>query len=300
MLLLLEKVGRGKAVQTRSVSFVAAVGLHIALILFLILSFEKTLSPLLPVNTSEPKPIIDAVMVSHSNLQQEVERLEAIEAKKRAHEQARERELARKEKEATENRLKEEKLAQELKKQNEALKLQALEQKKAELEQEKTRQLKLKAQQEELKKLAKEKENLLAAKQKAEQERKAAELAKQKAMQAQQQKEQAEKIARQAANQQMIQERLMQHASLIKAKLHQNWRQPLGLDFAGLNTVVEVRLLLTGDVIDVRVLQSSGNLEFDRSTELAVRKASPLPMPAEAELAEKFRQFTFEFDPRGV
>lgn len=282
--------------RSRSISFISAVSLHIALAIFLLISFEKTLV-LSPPASEDTTKIIDAVMINNRQLQQEVERLEAVEAKKRAHEQAREREMVKKEKEALENRLKEEKLAEELKKQNEALKLQAQEREKAELQQEKARQLKLKAQQEELKKLAKEKEKLLAAKQKAEEERKAAELAKQKAAALQQQKEQAEQLAQQLASQRNLQSEKERYASLIKAKLHQNWRKPLGVDLTELSSKVEVRLLITGDVVDAQVVESSGNVEFDRSTEVAVHKASPLPMPSDPELAKEFRQFTFTFRP---
>lgn len=287
--------------RSSSLPFIASLSLHVLLAMFLFLSFEKTI--VLPAQ-SPPAPeseIIDAVVINQQALQQEVARLEAVEAKKREHEQARQHELIRKEKEAKEKRLKEEKLAQELKKKNEELKKEAELQKIAQQQEEKARQAKLKTEQEELKRLAKEKETLLAAKQKAEEEKKAAELAKQAAAQAAaKQREQAELNAKQQANQRVKQDQLTYYATLIRNKIHQNWRQPLGIDIAGFACKVAVKLLPTGEVIDALVIESSGNLEFDRSTELAIRKASPFPMPSDPDIVSEFRQFTFTFRPEAA
>jgi colicin import membrane protein len=46
-------------------------------------------------------------------------------------------------------------------------------------------------------------------------------------------------------------------------------------------------------------VESSGDPAFDRSAEAAVRRASPLPLPANRELFENFRSFTFVFKPQG-
>jgi colicin import membrane protein len=45
------------------------------------------------------------------------------------------------------------------------------------------------------------------------------------------------------------------------------------------------------------VVESSGNIAFDRSVEAAVRKADPLPMPRSQRLAALFRDLIFEFVP---
>ena len=47
----------------------------------------------------------------------------------------------------------------------------------------------------------------------------------------------------------------------------------------------------------VDVVESSGNIAFDRSVEAAVRKADPLPMPESERLVALFRDLTFIFDP---
>jgi colicin import membrane protein len=41
-------------------------------------------------------------------------------------------------------------------------------------------------------------------------------------------------------------------------------------------------------------------LEFDRSAEVAIRKASPLPMPEDDNIAKEFRSFTLTFNPEAV
>jgi colicin import membrane protein len=53
-----------------------------------------------------------------------------------------------------------------------------------------------------------------------------------------------------------------------------------------------------GEVHEVRIRRSSGNPLFDRSAEAAVKKASPLPVPTDVTIYNRFfREFQFEFDP---
>ena len=100
--------------------------------------------------------------------------------------------------------------------------------------------------------------------------------------------------------QKLVQDQISQHANLIQTKINQNWRQPAGLDFVGFKSKIAVKLLPTGEVIEAVVVESSGNLEFDRSAELAVRKSSPLPLPENVKAKEAFRHFTFTFIPEGA
>lgn len=294
--------------RPQSISFGIALGLHVVLGMLLFFSFEQTIHISMQAPpTEEPAEIIDAVMINSDAVQAEVARLEAIEAKQKAYEQAKERELQRKQKEAKEKILKEEKLAKELQAKNELLKKEAELERLAQIQQEKERQAKIqekiKAEQAALKKLEKDKQDALLAKQKADEEKKAAELKRQKAAQLAEakQKEMAEENARRAASAQMNQDQISHYARLIQRKVNQHWRQPLGLDFAGYKCGITVRLLPTGEVIEAMVIKSSGNVEFDRSAELAVRKASPLPIPQDnPELAKTFRQFNFNFNPGAV
>ncbi|MBS0289926.1 MAG: cell envelope integrity protein TolA [Proteobacteria bacterium] len=280
--------------QSKKVSFVIAFGLHLLIVLLIIFSVEKTL--VLPPEPSEvQKPIIDAVMINKKSLQEEIARLEAKETKKREQEENRIKELAQKEKEAKQKAAHEEALALELKKKNEALEKAVQEKKIAQEKQEKERLAKLKQEQEELKKIQKEKEEALALKKKMEEEKLLQEkLQKEKALAEQKAQEEAQAKAPQISPR-VKQDLITRHAMLIRSKIHQFWRKPIGFDFEGYTCVVEVRLLPTGEVVQAAVVESSGSLEFDRSAELAVKKASPLPMPEDVNVAKEFRQFTFLF-----
>ncbi len=142
----------------------------------------------------------------------------------------------------------------------------------------------------------------------------AIELKKQQAL-AEQRKKQAEKAARiqkekaaaiaaaerkkqqQATAQAQRQQLSISVKQAIQAKVNQQWIRPVG-SRSGLQCTVRVKLLASGDVMDVQVSQSSGDNVFDRSAENAVRKASPLPVPDDKILFnQQFRTFTFKFKP---
>lgn len=89
-----------------------------------------------------------------------------------------------------------------------------------------------------------------------------------------------------------------QHVEIIRQKVNRNWLRPTG-SVAGLACTVRVRIIPGGDVLDVRVIKGSGNAVFDRSVETAVLKASPLPLPADRALFDRFRELEFIFDPEG-
>jgi len=60
--------------------------------------------------------------------------------------------------------------------------------------------------------------------------------------------------------------------------------------------VIQIQLIPGGGVGSTRIIQSSGNTAFDNSATTAVRRASPLPIPAE--VFDHFRTFNFKFTPR--
>jgi len=93
-----------------------------------------------------------------------------------------------------------------------------------------------------------------------------------------------------------IEDELARFTALIMAKVNQNWAKPLGVP-EGLSCTVMVSILPDGEVIDAVVAASSGNVAFDRSSELAVRKSSPLPVPTDANVLKQFRRFKFIFKP---
>ena len=64
-----------------------------------------------------------------------------------------------------------------------------------------------------------------------------------------------------------------------------------------LRASVRVTLLPGGEVLDIKLIGSSGDRAFDDSLQGAVRAASPLPVPSGELFHENFRVMTLEFDP---
>ena len=58
-----------------------------------------------------------------------------------------------------------------------------------------------------------------------------------------------------------------------------------------------VTLLPGGEVLDVRLGKSSGNAAYDAAIESAIRKAQPFTVPAGNEFQQYFRRFTMAFRP---
>ena len=175
--------------------------------------------------------------------------------------------------------------------------------------QEKKRQAEL-ARLEKLKRQADEARRKAEAKKKAEAEarRKAAAEAKRKAEAEARRK--AEEAARRKAAEQALQaslaaerERLAaqqrvvdEYVQYIREKVQRSWIKPPGAG-SGLSCVVEVRLIPGGEVVDAQIVRGSGDPAFDRSVEAAVFKASPLPVPADPDVMDRFRSLRFEFRP---
>ncbi len=61
--------------------------------------------------------------------------------------------------------------------------------------------------------------------------------------------------------------------------------------------VYHVSLLPTGDVLTVKLVRSSGQPAYDEAAQRAIYKASPLPMPPDAGLAQQFRELDLPFTP---
>jgi len=75
-------------------------------------------------------------------------------------------------------------------------------------------------------------------------------------------------------------EKLSDWAQLISARIHKFWtRPPLSPDRFRCSVKVDQRR--NGEVLRVLVMRSCGTPSLDRSLELAVVKASPLPLPAD-------------------
>lgn len=148
-------------------------------------------------------------------------------------------------------------------------------------------------------KLEKKKKEQAALRLKMENQKKLEEQKKRKAQAEAQLKESlaAEETEREeAARQARADEFADKYRAIIRQKVSRNWVRP-GSTGKGLQCTVRVRLLASGDVLEAKVVNSSGNSLFDRSVENAVRKASPLPIPQEKDLFDYFREIEFLFNP---
>lgn len=298
-------------------SFILSCVIHGVLIGLLLINF-KAGSPSLPSqkmtekmalsSVSSPKEeIVQATVIDEKAVIAEIKRQEsqekqqkeeikqaAIAKKEREKEQVKitqlKKELARA-KQEEETRLAEIKLAREKElKQLEALKkekekeqkrLEALDERRQE-EQDRANHVRQQREAEEKKLKAAE------AKQKADDAKKRS------VERAQEQAEEGERLNAEHKN--WVNSELARFQGLFRDKVNQSWIRAPGLP-EGLVCVLEIRLLPDGTVSGVKVSNSSGNYAFDQAAEAAVQKASPLPVPKEAELMEKFRHFTFEFRP---
>lgn len=249
---------------------------------------------------SNPKPIggtpiqataVDLTAIEQAKaqrIQEEQERVAAIEEAKRKAEQEelekqqREQEAIELEKKQEQQRIEEEKRAQA-----------EQERKLEEAKQQKIAQEKKRQEEAEQKKREQEEQ-----KRKAQQEEKAREAAEQ----ARREKALQEKIASEqaAAKRQQLageaQNALSEYVGRIQRQIEQNWIRPADVR-SGLQAVIEVQVAPGGKVLSARVIQSSGNARFDRSAEVAVLKSSPLPFPENPKFYEFIRKFSIRFNP---
>lgn len=82
--------------------------------------------------------------------------------------------------------------------------------------------------------------------------------------------------------------------------VRQNWSRPPSAR-NGMQAKLLVELIPTGEVISVSMVESSGNIAFDRSAERAVRAARRFDVPSENAIFEShFRRFYFLFQPEDL
>lgn len=263
---------------------VLSIIFHLALIAFFVFGMDFGEEE---IHSKPPVNVVKATVIDESKIKAEAEKLKNIEKKKNLKEKKRLDDLKKK-------RLAEEKKTADLKKKK-ALDKKKLDKQKADAA---AKQAKLKKQ----KALAKKKKAEVAKKKKlADAKIKKERIAKEKARIAREQagREQALRaMAAEEENELRAQAAVASYTDLIRQKVERNWIQPPG-DISGLSCVVRVRLIPGGDVIDAQVIKSSGNTFFDRSVELATRKAAPLPLPSDPSMFNYFRILEFYFRPGG-
>jgi colicin import membrane protein len=113
-------------------------------------------------------------------------------------------------------------------------------------------------------------------------------------------RDEADAMAKQAtadARARQLASQINQFTLAINQKIKNEWKRPINVD-GKLETVMTITVLPGGEVRSVLIRQSSGNAAFDASAEEAVKRASPLPVPADAALFnEFFRVISLKFKP---
>lgn len=95
-------------------------------------------------------------------------------------------------------------------------------------------------------------------------------------------------------------EKAMAYVAQIKREIGQNWSRPPSAR-RDMEALLRVRLVPTGEVVDVSVAKSSGNSAFDRSAVLAVEKADRFQVPDDSSQFERnFREFNVLFRPEDL
>lgn len=286
---------------SRLKAWVLAIALHLVIVGLLVIAFRW------PPPSGRDVQIIQAVAVKDKEVQQR--KAEAEQRKREAAQRKREKEAARKRDEAkkkreVEKRRKEEarQRAEAERKRKQAEKKRLTEQRKRREAEEKKRAEKRRRLEEEKQRLAEERRRLEEEHQRMEEKRKREEKEERKRKEAEEQlaalMAAEERERNEAARRARALTAAEKYKALIRQKVSRNWAQPPGTE-TGLQCTVKVRLVPGGEVLDVKVVRSSGNEVFDRSVENAVYKASPLPLPEEKDLFEYFREIEFLFHPEG-
>lgn len=89
------------------------------------------------------------------------------------------------------------------------------------------------------------------------------------------------------------------YVAIIASKVFANFQPPPGIPL-NMSALVKIKLDRNGNLLEGRIVRSSGNLAFDRSCEAAIQKAAPFPMPQNDEAAnKKLRDIEFEMKYSG-
>jgi colicin import membrane protein len=85
---------------------------------------------------------------------------------------------------------------------------------------------------------------------------------------------------------------LGEYIGKIQAKVRGNWILPQDLQ-GNPEAIFLVIQLPTGEVLNIKLLKSSGNPAYDTAVERAILKSSPLPLPSDRSLFDRELKLTF-------
>lgn len=209
----------------------------------------------------KPHKIVQAVAVSEKQLKKEIQKIKSIEQAKRKAEIAR---------------------AEKIKRERELARKKVLEQKRL-------AQLKKKQAEE------KKRQDILEKKQKIEEAKRIKELKELEAKQTQEDIIRKEALARLA----QIEGEVDKYKAQIIQAISQRWLIPEDSDET-MTCKLHIRLGPGGVVLAVELMKSSGDTALDRSAKMAVFKASPLPVPTEPDIFDRFREIDLTVRPEGL
>ncbi len=244
-----------------------------------------------PSGENKPVKIVNAVAVDQKLLDNELKKIKQAE-KQRVKKQ---KDAERRKKKAIVDRKREEKKLNELKRKNKKEKAKQLAlKKKRDADKKADNKRKLKVKKAQQKKAAADKKKAAAEK------KKAAKLAEQQKRKEQFETELKQKMAKEeaerqaqiaAANLAKRQSEIGKYIQRIKLKVENNWIT-FRTKKLGKFTVVRVKVIPGGAVLDAKTITPSGDDIFDKDAVTAVYKASPLPIPpADTDLINDFREF---------
>jgi colicin import membrane protein len=235
---------------------------------------------------------IEAMIVDESQIRQELERLEQLEQAEVRLQQEQERQA------------REQADAARLEREDEERRLEATRREAAEMEQQEERRLAdLQRQREE------EQERLSQEAEEAEQREaeRVAELERQRELEVERRRQEAAAAAQRAEMESELQRALAvederrraqeaglldEYIRLIENRIQQNWIPPASA-ISGLECIVNVTQIPSGDVVDVQVGRCTGDNAVVRSIEAAVLRSSPLPRPPIPSLFERNLEVVF-------
>lgn len=107
----------------------------------------------------------------------------------------------------------------------------------------------------------------------------------------------AEAQRRRAGEQQQAQLRLLEeHIARVRAKIQGKVVLPPGMQ-GNPEAHYSVTVLPGGDVLEIRLVRSSGVPPYDQAVERAIRASEPLPVPSQPELFQQMRVLDLKFRP---
>ena len=258
---------------------IGAIIVHVFLIALVAMSFHWTSRPISSSGTPET---IKVKTVTENKVNEEMKKLSDAEMQQQ---REAEQQVAQQQQQLLDLRKQQE---DELKKRDQLNKQIALDQ---EREKKRLKELEQKRQQEELKQEQAKREKSFKEKVAAEEKRLEDE---QKNLEAERKRQESEAIGRKQEEKRR-QTIVDKYREIIHAHVRRHWIEPPNAK-ASLVCDLQISLIPSGDVVNVRLEKSSGDPVFDRSVESAVRKASPLPLPPpEAGLFDVFRDLHFRF-----